>query len=513
MEKFKRKKTNSSESSEDPNKGARERSRPEGRVRKLQKNTFKVNSGEIFHIEPEKKDALICKMIELESEYLRIHPPQYLWYDYEPEKESDKEYGFYNREKGRVRYDDGFEMDAEADTIYINSAYPLQTKTDYKEFLDTIIHETRHKYQYESIESIKDHREITETSRQFLEYSDENFDEDFRRGRYSINGLEWDTKAFAEQRTKLYMEYTVDEILSLEKAPAIIVRNQILMEAGSISPNGTIAPITVGKTFDEFIQKNADRKEDEGENNIPKGGFNMASSVDFSEEAQRAAGNKYEEVIADIYKIASDTITEFTGIIEKTPFEQLESAGNIFIEFYNNDLRDKVKKAIEGWRNSDNSFTALLTSIGESQKSINAANKIEEDIQNEVENFEQMDQIKIDKPVAIDVQAIESAAEKFNTFCTKLGELKEEYEKTFNQLADSNALYANMVEMVNTTFSKVEEGAIATRTDMENISTEFKEALGKMNTIATAKATIAKSNVATGQVHQFKEKRTRMTTF
>ena len=48
---------------------------------------------------------------------------------------------------------------------------------------------------------------------------------------------------------------------------------------------------------------------------------------------------------------------------------------------------------------------------------------------------------------------------------------------------------------------------------MENISTEFKEALGKMNTIATAKATIAKSNVATGQVHQFKEKRTRMTTF
>ena len=109
--------------SEDPNKGAKERFKPdEGRWqdRRPKENTVEINVENLFQIEPEKKDALIDKLIKLESEYLEIDPPKFMYYSYNGPK---TQYGFYNGNSSIRKFADGSTLDLEKDTIYINTSF------------------------------------------------------------------------------------------------------------------------------------------------------------------------------------------------------------------------------------------------------------------------------------------------------------------------------------------------------------------------------------------------------
>lgn len=480
--------------SEDPNKGAKERFKPdEGRWqdRRPKENTVEINVENLFQIEPEKKDALIDKLIKLESEYLEIDPPKFMYYSYNGPK---TQYGFYNGNSSIRKFADGSTLDLEKDTIYINTAFSRRSQ---QQVIGTIIHELRHAYQSRVQKSQYERSEISEATRQYLQYSRENYKKDDDNGDYPINGLETDARVFADARAELYMQYTTDDILALEKAPVQVAKNQILMGAGDILPNGRIAPITVSVTFAESNLKkfSSERKLDN------KGGnFSMAinEGTDFSEAAQEKAAAKYGEVIESIQTFSESVVTQFIERVKGHPYKQLEEAGNVFIRSYNEELPRKVKEAIRSWCQSENSFaSSIAKQYDDNEESKSAALKVEKGIEDKVDTcFKNIAEIKINKPISVNAEAIISDAQYMEGLSKELKKEKEMWMGVFQKLGEQqNSLYSNMEELVAETFNKTEEEYQAVYKDIMNVSEEFKAARAAVIKSANTKASNVKDNI------------------
>lgn len=177
----------------------------------------------------DKKMILINKIVSLESGRLNISLPSVRLF-------SDA------NTNHRGRYD------PKLDIIFINKEKKINSQDDYLEFLNTIIHETRHKYQMDVIKSPNDHSEAYEDIRAYLYDGTKNYPE---RGepdyweKYKKNALEHDTKLFAKARALFYKDFSWYQLMALQKAPGIYVKNQILMEPGDDGMDGEIAPVSV----------------------------------------------------------------------------------------------------------------------------------------------------------------------------------------------------------------------------------------------------------------------------
>lgn len=94
------------------------------------------------------KKILMKKISALEADRLNIsHPSVDLFID-----ENTKHRGTYKN-----------------DTVCINKKCRIESYNDYLRFLETIIHETRHKYQLSAIQSPEKHPEMKENIRDYLE--------------------------------------------------------------------------------------------------------------------------------------------------------------------------------------------------------------------------------------------------------------------------------------------------------------------------------------------------------
>lgn len=179
----------------------------------------------------ENKIILMKKIAFLEAERLHISPPLVKLF-------SDED------TKHRGTYKNG--------TIYFNKKCRIESYNDYLRFLETIIHETRHKYQRSAIESPGDYPEMRENIRDYLKEASENYpkknDTDYYK-KYRKNALEHDTKAFGKSRALYYGEYSWSQLLSLKEAPRRHMKNQILMEPGDDGANWQIAPPVVKEPY------------------------------------------------------------------------------------------------------------------------------------------------------------------------------------------------------------------------------------------------------------------------
>lgn len=492
LEKYMHRKSGGGDS-DDPDKGERQRERTEEHGGRDKKSVSKTNCE--FHqavlerenvflqeqLEGEKREALIEKIISLESAYLNIQPPKYALYAYAGEEIS---YGMYCSEAGIVDLGDGYLMETEEDTLYLNAAMPVRTEDEYREFLDTIIHEVRHKFQDTVREEPEKYSDVSTVAQRYLAYSTQEYEKDARTNDgYWNNGLEQDSRAFARSRTEQYMAYSIDELLQSKKAPEKIALHQILMEAGEKFPDGKRAPVTVsqtfyGKGFSEF-SKNAKKeilKKYKGGN---KKMGQMTAGTDFSEQAQMEAAKAYGSVITSIQNFSENVVIHFVERVKTHPYKQLENVGNVFIKYYNDELPQEVKNAISDWISSDNSFVASLKrqEEGEEDASISAARKTENQILEQVSgSFKHIEPIKISLPISIDKERIMSDAVYVENLSKQLAEIKDQWLDRFQKMSDQNSLYANMMPMVAATFTNVESGYHAVYKDIMDVSEEFRDA-------------------------------------
>lgn len=484
-----------------PNKGQKERTRePKGHSRA---KMFSGNENSTLNefLDPSNFSrvglvndnyfAFIESVIRLESKYLNIVPPEYMLYRDEGD---NSRYGFYSPDTYDELLEDGSVLHTTRDTIYINAAKPLTGKKNYRSLVNTLIHEVRHKYQNVVTSNFQSYPEVTFDAKKYLEYSDQNYNQDIETQEgYDKNGLEADARGYAASRTELYMRYSVNEILELENAPTKSIHNQILMESGYAFENGKRAPITVSQTFfsDDFStfqddEENCTFEKGSNKDQVDKlnteGDANMAEmtgGTDFSERAQNEAAKVYGSMIENIQSFSEKVIEYFVERVKIHPYKQLENVGNVFIRYYNEELPNEIKNAISDWISSENSFSASLKEQyeGDEVASISAAEKTQNKLLEQVDScFKIIPPIKISLPISIDKERIISDAVYVENISKELANVKDFWLERFSKCGEQNSLYATMMPMVASTFTKVEAGYHATYKDIMNVSEEFRDA-------------------------------------
>lgn len=179
----------------------------------------------------ENKIILMEKISALEAERLNISPPSVDSFEDE-------------NTKHRGNYKNG--------TISFNENLKIESYNDYLRFLETIIHETRHKYQLAAIQSPENYPEVRENIRDYLKdaaiHYPKKSDAEYHN-KYRKNGLEHDTKAVGKSRAQYYGDYSWAQLLSLKEAPRKCIKNQILMDPGDDGANGQVAPPVVKEPY------------------------------------------------------------------------------------------------------------------------------------------------------------------------------------------------------------------------------------------------------------------------
>lgn len=460
------------------------------------------------------RNRFIEHVIALESDYLGIDAPSFYNYTYMGPEPS---YGMYFGAEGIVVFKDKSTMKVDRDTIYFNNAIPVLSEIDYRNFLDTIIHEVRHKYQDMVKNTPDQYQEVTENGRRYLMFSDKNYDRDSETFEgYWNNGLEQDARSYARARTDLYMAYSIDEVMALCAPPRQSAINQILMGAGEQFPDGRIAPITVSQTFDseEFAQvRNGKNIETINISNKSKKGGNtdmaMNQGTDFSEAAQNQAAKVYGNLIESIQSFSEKVVEHFVERVKTHPYRQLENVGNVFLKFYNEQLPKEIKNAISTWISSDNSFSASLKEQyeGNESASVSAAQKTENKLTEQVDAcFKNIPPIRINSPISVDIERIISDAEYIEGIGKQLANLKDKWLERFSKYGEQNSLYATMMPMVATTFTNVESGYQATYKDIMNISEEFRDARSVVVSRDSSRGTELKRDII-NRLDSFKQSR------
>lgn len=181
----------------------------------------------------ENKEILMKKISALESARLGISPPSVELFD----DKNTKHRGTYKNKKGII----GF-----------NENCKIESYNDYLRFLETIIHETRHKYQFNAIRSPENYPEVRENIRDYLEDAAIHYpkqdDAEYNK-KYRKNSLEHDAKAVGKSRAQYYGDYSWSQLLSLKEAPRKCIKNQILMDPGDDGANGQVAPPVVKEPY------------------------------------------------------------------------------------------------------------------------------------------------------------------------------------------------------------------------------------------------------------------------
>ena len=433
----------------------------------------------------EKYNIFVKKIIDLESDYLDIIPPDFLFYqDYS----EDADFGFYSPSNNTELLDNDDILPREANTIYLNQAMPLLTDYDYEQFITTLLHEIRHKYQDEAINNPEKYVELNEKINSYFCDAREHYDKDAESSdMVRKNGLEVDAEAYAMSRAKIYTELSIDEILALEKAPIKSVKNSILMEPGYLFNSGQRAPLTTGANYftngyNNIHIKNGKKSQQGKELQFKKGGnMEMAGGIDFSPRAQEEAAKVYGNLIENIQSFSEKAIEYFVERVKTHPYKQLEAAGNVFIEYYNDSLPKAIKAAINEWISSDNSFTASLRAVyADDEESKSAALRTEERLIEKVDTcFKDIQPIRINRSVSVVEQhvIIEDANFMIN-LSKQLEDMKNTWMERFAKYGEEvNSLYATMMSMVASTFTNVESCYQATYKDIMEISQAFNLAI------------------------------------
>lgn len=422
------------------------------------------------------QQILIRHIVEMEAVKMGIPSPKII---FEKLDEKEESLGFY---------------DHDAKEIVINSITDGAIKhNNLLEVIDTATHELRHSYQYRMLDNPERFPHINTIVKQYFAYEEDIYpDEERQRTKegfleYLANALEVDARRYADESTLYYSGKTLSEIRQLKHVIDEPVRNQILLGLRDEVPNGNNPLMAVGNDFDFFKKEKSKRLQQNNLHNKKiigneKGmGSSMAGwsgGTDLSEGAQQAAAKQYMMVVQNIQSNCENMIRVFEQRIKEHPYKQLQHVANTFINLHNSDVPKAIKEAIQEWSSSDESFSKLLQDLDEdcSQESITAAEKLQDRLKEQVDSyFTNISEIAINKAIQVNEEVMREDQAFVDSWLKSLSALKGQWKTRFEGYSEENAIYANMISMVVSTFNNVETVYEAARADITTIADTFKE--------------------------------------
>lgn len=443
--------------------------RDEGENEKDKRKVYEDNKSErtalereLFFASPSQKKCLL-HVAGIEARLNRITVPKIRFLSELSEKER-KNYEFDESDCGSY-YE---ERNDEKGTIIFND-YP-GIHLNMKQALDTIIHETRHKYQYRVMEKTKRSSVRAYLTQGDVAYPTEDWiNTQIGMKAYYENAFEKDSFNYAESRIAFYSPYRSSEILQMEATPGNLVHQQILMQPGDLTPDGRSSPLLAGDKYELFTVYDDYRKE----------GTSMGKTgIDYSLEALREAIDFYKNGIECIQNESSTLIGKLKINIEQHPYAELERSVNFIIDYYNGELKSTIKGMIEAWTSSEQCFSKMLERFHEKGESFEAAKDLEKDLENSVdEMFKRIEEVNVSKAANSDPDLVTQAASDVNACVGNLDDNAKNYKNQCEQKADTNQLYHNLRPMVEATWDYVVKAFEALKTDIGDISNEFASAI------------------------------------
>ena len=421
----------------------------------------------------ENQQNLIRHIVEMEAVKMGIPSPKVIFEKLDEEEES---LGFY---------------DHDAREIVINSSTDGAIRhNNLLEVIDTATHELRHSYQYHMIDNPERFPHINTIVKQYFAYEEDIYPDEERQRteegflEYFTNALEVDARRYADESTLYYSGKTLSEIRQLKNVIDEPVRNQILLGLRDEVPNGSNPLMAVSNDFD-FFKKEKFKKLQQNNKKIIENEKGMGSSMagwsggtDLSEGAQQEAAKQYMLVVQNIQSNCENMIRVFEQRIKEHPYKQLQHVANTFINLHNSDVPKAIKEAIQEWSSSDESFSKLLQDLDEdcSQESITAAEKLQDSLREQVDSyFTNISEIAIDKAIQVNEEVMRDDQAFVNSWLKSLSALKGQWKTRFEGYSEENAIYANMISMVVSTFNNVETVYEAARADITTVADVFKE--------------------------------------
>lgn len=390
---------------------------------------------EITFSEPQK--LLLKKIVDLEARRMGILVPNI---DY---RESDDP-GLYNHR---------------TQTIWLSRN--VGTYKDLRDLVDTVIHETRHCYQFCIMEHPDAFDDIPMVLKVFLQKSLADYPKRIETEKewdsYIKNGLEVDTNAYAESITTTYQQFTINEILEMKNPPEEIVKNQILMTPSDISEDGRIAPLFVSADFNEAVVLAGI---DTDLNNTEKrGGCSMSGrrSLNISDEKQREAIGFYENIIREIQSSSGVMANQLGELLRNNPYEQTQKAANAFLSYYNTTLPSEIGKAITEWRNSDNCISAAVKKMHGGEAAVQNAKRYEDRLLETVKNcFMTIDEFKVDVAgLNTTDQAINEMSQMINSYKQRFETNADSWIRSVSSKEQEEMIYSCIHDVVSKTIVNV----------------------------------------------------------
>ncbi|MBC5651091.1 hypothetical protein [Blautia segnis] len=422
------------------------------------------------------QQILIRHIVEMEAVKMGIPNPKII---FEKLDEKEESLGFY---------------DHDAKEMVINSSTDGAIKhNNLLEVIDTATHELRHSYQYRMLDNPERFPHINTIVKQYFAYEEDIYPDEERQRteegflEYLANALEVDARRYADESTLYYSGKTLSEIRQLKHVIDEPVRNQILLGLRDEVPNGNNPLMAVGNDFDFFKKEKSKRLQQNNLHNkkIIGNEKGMVSSMagwsggtDLSEGAQQAAAKQYMMVVQNIQSNCENMIRVFEQRIKEHPYKQLQHVANTFINLHNSDVPKAIKEAIQEWSSSDESFSKLLQDLDEdcSQESIAAAEKLQDSLKEQVDSyFTNISEIAINKAIQVNEEVMREDQAFVDSWLKSLSALKGQWKTRFEGYSEENAIYANMISMVVSTFNNVETVYEAARADITTIADTFKE--------------------------------------
>lgn len=337
--------------------------------------------------------------------------------------------------------------------------------------VDTVVHETRHKYQDRLLEVSP-----KESVRTYLDYSvwsypsDEELDTTRGKERYYDNGLELDSFHYAAGRMHCYAQYRAAEIAAMTRAPGSLIHNQILMQIGDVSSDGKSSPLIAGDVYESFTAYDE----------VSKEVYAMGrTGVDFSQEAIQEALAFYQSGVERIQQMSAGLVSNLKSSLEQHPYEELKRSVNVVVDYYNGELPQTIQAMIRSWAESGDSFSSLLKKMKESEESINAARRLEGNLIDSVSStFQSIEPSNSRQAVRANPEQVMADAGFVQQYKKQLEGLAAEYKKACETRAQVNTLYENLKPMVASTWEAVVALFEAQSVDIVDLAQEFERTIG-----------------------------------
>ena len=384
-----------------------------------------------------KQKTLLRKIVELEAKRMGIFEPSIVYEDMEDP-------GMYDHGSRQIWLS--------------NKASVFR---DFRDLVDSVIHEVRHCYQYCIMDHPDSFSDIPVVIKNYLQHSLTNYPEEIETEveweAYLKNGLEIDTNAYAQNLTFTYQQFTADQILAMKYPPQEIVKNQILMTPSDISEDGRIAPILVSAEFDALTYYTD--KDKNNENHIyNKGGDYMSGrSLNISDDKQREAIGFYEDIIKEIQTSSGTMANQLGELLRSNPYEQTQVATNAFLKYYNTTLPSEIQKAINEWRNSDNCISAVVKKMGGGEAAVQNAKRYEDRLNETIRNcFMTIDEFKIDvSGTNTTDQAINEMTQMINSYQQRLETEADGWVRSVTSKEQEEMIYSSIHDVVSRTIVNV----------------------------------------------------------